>query len=76
MIRKIVGAYTLLRSVTYILVTDTKSIISFPKTIDPHSAKNRVMLIGQRASIQYLIDGLEEMKEEHEKAIKELNKRK
>lgn len=67
-LRKLTWAYRLLRSRTYVLLTDKAAVVNIPLA-DVNTFENSMLLAGQAASIAEFMRRLEDLKGEHEQAI-------
>lgn len=71
---KLKWAYRLLRSRTYVILTDKSSVVSIP-LVNIEAMENQFLLAGQTASLQEFRSRLEDLIGEHEQAIALLARR-
>lgn len=67
-LKKLEWAFRLMRSRTYVLLTDKAAVVNVPLA-DVNTFENSLLLAGQAASLAEFIRRLEELKSEHEDAI-------
>lgn len=73
-LKKLEWAYRLLRSRTYVVLTDKSAVVNIPLAkVD--SFENSLLLAGQASSLATFKDKLEDLISEHEQAIRLLNHR-
>lgn len=75
MLNKLTLAYKLMRSVSYVVLTDEVAVVHIPM-LDPEKVQNVVILGSQSASLKVFRDRLNEVIKEHEHATKLLLHRK
>lgn len=73
--KKLVAIWNLLRTDTYVLVTDIRTLIRIPSWIDPKDEENMMWLLAQRSSLQYIMAELEKSLRKYDKRIQELSRR-
>lgn len=75
MLNKLTLVYKLLRSVSYVVLTDTTAVVHIPM-MDLEKIQNTIILGSQRASLQEFKDRLDEVIKEHDRQTKLLQHRK
>lgn len=73
MVRKLVALWSVLRTSTFIIVTDTKTIVHIPDWLDPKQGDNMLWLVAQRSSLQDIVRRLEKALQEHDKQVDKLS---
>lgn len=76
MLNKLVLAYKLLRSSSYVVLTDSTAIVHIPPLMNPENIQNTIILGSQSASLKVFRDRLNGVIKEHEHATKLLLHRK
>lgn len=73
MVRKLVALWSIIRTSTFVIITDTRSIVHIPDWIDPKDGDNMLWFLAQRSSIRQIIDDLEDAIKKHEKEVDKLS---
>lgn len=73
--KRLIAIWNLLRTDTYILITDLCTLIYIPGWLDPQYEDNMGWLLAQRASMQYILLELEKSLRAYDRRIEELSRR-